>query len=235
MSDNDQHNGGPGGHARWSDDAGAYVLGALDAAEATAFEHHLKTCAACREELAALEPIVALLPLAAQQYEVPEALRGRVLDRADAETRGPGRRASGATSAGARSRWRARTVLAGAALAVAAAAVLAVAALRPSAAPGPRVYHATVGDAKLYVSAGGSKLFVRRLRLRRSGDVYEVWLLRPRRAPSPSGLFGVDSTGAARVALPGALRGVSAVAVTEEPAGGTLSPTRKPVIVTPVT
>jgi anti-sigma factor RsiW len=40
---------GPG-HEHWHDATGAYVLGALDAAEHAAFEEHLAGCPACRED-----------------------------------------------------------------------------------------------------------------------------------------------------------------------------------------
>ncbi|WP_405700744.1 zf-HC2 domain-containing protein [Streptomyces sp. NBC_01383] len=56
------------------DAAGAYVLGILDDAEATAFEAHLAGCAACGDrldEFAGLEPMLALL--AGSPPEVPGA------------------------------------------------------------------------------------------------------------------------------------------------------------------
>jgi Anti-sigma-K factor rskA len=58
------------------------------------------------------------------------------------------------------------------------------------------------------------------------GEVYEVWLDRPNRAPLPTdALFTVTSAGSATVEIPGSLRGVRAVMVTAEPLGGSASPT----------
>jgi hypothetical protein len=49
---------------------GAYVLGGLDAADAAAFEAHLRDCAACRKELALMEKVPMLL----DALPVPDAV-----------------------------------------------------------------------------------------------------------------------------------------------------------------
>jgi hypothetical protein len=49
---------------------GAYLLGGLDAADREAFEAHLEHCGACREELAGLERLPALLDV----LPVPDAV-----------------------------------------------------------------------------------------------------------------------------------------------------------------
>lgn len=48
-------------HDRWAADAGAYVLGALEARERVAFEQHLRTCARCREAVDEVAVLPALL------------------------------------------------------------------------------------------------------------------------------------------------------------------------------
>lgn len=48
-------------------DVAAYVLGALDASEATAFRAHLAECIVCRDELMALKNVVDLLPITTTQ------------------------------------------------------------------------------------------------------------------------------------------------------------------------
>jgi len=60
------------------DDAAAFVLGALEPAEAEEFRGHLESCAACREKVAALQQTANALPMAAPQYPVPVRLRRRV-------------------------------------------------------------------------------------------------------------------------------------------------------------
>jgi hypothetical protein len=63
------------------------------------------------------------------------------------------------------------------------------------------------------------------------GRVYQVWLKRPGRDPEPTrALFGVRD-GRATVEVPGAVRGVEQILVTDEPRGGSRVPTRAPVVV----
>jgi hypothetical protein len=56
---------------------GPYVLDALDPAERTAFERHLRACAACRDEVADLRPAAAAL--ADRPLAPPVELRERVM------------------------------------------------------------------------------------------------------------------------------------------------------------
>jgi hypothetical protein len=67
------------------------------------------------------------------------------------------------------------------------------------------------------------------------GRIYEVWLKRGSEGPEPTdALFSVTGHGDGTVGVPGDLKGVSEVMVTEEPAGGSLKPTHSPVIVASV-
>ena len=55
---------GPDDHPRPPHDAlGGYLLDALPDDERLAFEQHLSECADCRQAVAELAPVVALLPL----------------------------------------------------------------------------------------------------------------------------------------------------------------------------
>ena len=61
MSDPGATDGRPGcGH-----DAAPYLLGALEPGEASAFVRHLAGCAVCRDEVAALAPVLDALSAAA--------------------------------------------------------------------------------------------------------------------------------------------------------------------------
>ena len=58
---------------------------------------------------------------------------------------------------------------------------------------------------------------------------YEVWVQR-RGEVTPGPLFGPGSSGSAVIGVPGGVEDVEAVLITREAAGGTRSPTEKPVV-----
>ena len=217
-------------------DAAAYVLGALEPAEAEAFRTHLATCIFCRDEVAALQPVADALPMAAPQYNAPSGLRRRVLAAARAEARPeptPDRR----RTTGFR---LPRPALAGALAVVVALAVIGVVNLASGGSSGVRVIPARVtaldASAQLRVTDGRAELVVRHFPPPPAGHIYEIWLQRGNGAPSPTKtLFSVTSSGAGNIGLPENMSGVSAVLVTPEPAGGSLAPTHAPVIVAPLT
>ena len=214
------------GH-RCGEDVAAYALGALDSAEAEAFRRHLADCAACQKELAEFEQIAGALPESATQYRVPKDLRRRVLSEVRAT---PKARAS-------RPAWSWRPVLAwgGAFAAAVIVAVVLVVALS-SGGSSTKTIEASTGSAALQISGGHGDLIVHRLPELPVGRIYEMWVQRGAAAPTPTGtLFAVRANGSAAVGVPGSLSGVSAVLVTQEPAGGTSAPTSAPLIVARVT
>jgi anti-sigma-K factor RskA len=213
------------------ENAAAYVLGALEPSEAEAFRAHVAGCAACRDEVASFEQITGALPDVAAQHEVPRELRRRVMREVRATPKP--RRAQIRTKA-PRS-WRPVPAWSGALAVVIVAAVVAVA-LTSGGSAGTRVIQANVGSAQLRVAGGHADLVVHRLPQLPTGRIYEMWVQRGSAQPVPTGtLFGTTSDGAASVGVPGSLNGVSAVLVTQEPAGGTLAPTSAPVIVARLT
>jgi anti-sigma factor RsiW len=172
-------------------------------------------------------------PLAPHESMTPPPVTGRVQPR-------------GAPRSRYLPRWWARALdrrpaltgsLAGslAGLLVAAIVIAAVLVVRSNNRSATRVYASTVGDARLYVTSGHGELVVARLQQPTSGRIYEVWLQRRGQAPAPTAaLFSVTRSGTGDAAVPGDLSGVSAVLVTQEPAGGSLRPTSRPVVVTPL-
>ena len=66
-------------HPDLKGNAGAYVLGCLDADERTAFEAHLSTCDECAEEVRALRRVTGALASAVPSRTPPPDLRARVL------------------------------------------------------------------------------------------------------------------------------------------------------------
>ncbi len=212
-------------------DAAAYVLGALGPEEVEVFRRHLESCIVCRDEVAAFERVVDVLPAAAPQYRAPRALRRRVLRAARDEPR-----PAGAGARPASRRWRDAGLgprLAGAsALAVAVIVVLVIALGGGSS---PRVIAASVtgpGSATVRLSGGQAELILRGFAAPPAGKVYEVWLERGSARPRPTRvLFTVTSTGAADVGVTGGLNGADRLLVTPEPDGGSQVPTHAPVIV----
>jgi len=208
-------------------DVAAYALGALDTAEAEAFRVHLKTCAACREDLAAFQEVVDVLPMAAPQHRAPRRVRRRVLAtvRQDAQARG---------GQVPRRRWSiSRPALAvGALLAVVVIAVGAI--VIGNSGSSTRVFAAKVtgerGSAKVAVTDGRAHLIVRDFSPPPAGKVYEVWLTRGTQKPTPTGvLFSVTASGDSDVDV-GKLHGLDTLLVTPERNGGASAPTHTPVI-----
>lgn len=219
-------------------DAAAYVLGALERDELAAFRAHLSECAACREEVAALQHVANALPAAAPAMSPPQDLRRRVMEAVWAEQKG-GASPTLADRRPTRPHRRfpfvpPRPAAAfGGALAVAAAVVVAIV-VATGGSSSTRVIQANVrgaGTAKLILAGGRAELAVSHFPAPGRGRVYQVWLQRPHRAPSPTRtLFDVTTGGAGEVGVAGDLHGVIEVLVTSEPLGGSSAPTTAPVI-----
>jgi anti-sigma-K factor RskA len=213
------------------ENAAAYVLGALDPAEAEAFRAHIAECAACREEVAAFEQVTSALPADVGRAEVPRDLRRRVMREVRAT---PKAKAVAQPPVRTARSWRPLTVWSGALAVVLVAVIVAVA--LSSGGSGTRTIQASVGSAELRVAGGHADLIVHDLPRLTGGFVYEMWVQHGTGRPVPTGtLFSTTSKGTASVGVPGDLHGVSAVLVTDEPAGGTPVPTGAPVIVAHVT
>jgi anti-sigma-K factor RskA len=213
------------------DDVAAYALGALERDEAEAFRRHLADCPECRAELAGFESVVEALPPAGARDEVPRSLRRRVMREVRATPKTAATPMMSTRPSAVRPRPRFSLAWGGAAAAVVVAVIVAVA-LSSGGSGGTRTIQASVGSAQLRIAGGHGDLIVHRLPALPAGRIYEMWLQRGSAQPTPTGtLFSTTSSGAASVGVPGSLDGVSAVMVTQEPAGGTLAPTSAPVIV----
>ena len=228
-------------------DAAAYVLGALEPNEAEAFRAHLEGCAACREEVAALQPVADALPAAAPAVAVPPDLRRRVLDavhdeqRAEAAVRMPSAAPAKRRPERRPERARRRPLFGpsglaagfGGGFAVAAAAAAVVLIATGGSSPS-QVIQAQVtgsGAAHLVVAHGRAELVVNHFPAAGHGRIYQVWLKRPNHAPAPTRtLFNVTTGGGGEVGVGGSLHGVNEVLVTAEPLGGSPVPTTAPVI-----
>jgi anti-sigma-K factor RskA len=212
-----------------------YVLGALPADEHEAFLVHLQSCAVCREEVAALQTVVATLPAAVPRHAAPAHLKQRVMAEVGREAQLLGTRAPQRDRAAAVASRRWTPVLAPFALGLAVIAALAIVLGGGGGGAGTRVIHASVSapgaSAYVRVSSGHAELTLANMPQTQPGRIYEVWVKRAG-APQPTdALFTVTSRGAATVGVPGSVAGVKEVLVTSEPLGGSRVPTRTPTVI----
>ena len=228
-------------HEPWSDSPASYALGALPDEEAEAFEAHLATCAACRAELEELLPAVHALPASVEPVPPPPALKARIMAEVEREAAllaAAGPEADRPARARRRRSWRPRLGIPRAALAGALAALVvgigAGVAIdrsthdRARTVPATMASHASGARAEVDLNGGNATLVASGLHPAPGGRVYQVWLQRPGHAPEPtSALFMPKGDGSATATVPGPLAGVRDVLVTDEPPGGSQSPTGK--------
>lgn len=240
-------------HEIHHEDAGAYLLGALDPAEHAAFERHLAGCPDCRADVEELRMAADALPRSVEAFAAPPSLKRSLMEavREDqaataAATDSPRpRRSLGERLGIGRLVTGIRPELAW----VSAAFILAVGiglgvALTSLAGddgnPSHRVVTAEVdrsrvADATATVTLphrdgdGPAQLHVAGLPKPEPGQVYEIWLKRGDQA-QPGPLFSVDAQGNGVGAIPADLEGVSAVLVTRERTGGAKRPSEAPII-----
>lgn len=224
-----------------SADAAVYVLGALEDPEAVAYREHLEGCAICSQEVIQLQQAVDALPVAVAPMRAPVEIRERLM--ATVRSESELLRAAGSEAdrpARTRSRWRPRPLigLVGASAALALGVLLGAVVLAGESNQPLHVTTAKVTSANHDTTAvlrqvgSRSELDVADMAPPPNGRIYEVWLKKGNEAPRPTdALFSVTKAGTATVNVPGNLRGVSQVLVTDEPLGGSSVPTRLPVIV----
>jgi anti-sigma factor RsiW len=236
-------------HARYADDCGPYLLGALGEHERQAFEAHLAICAECRRQVDLLTPAADALPRSVTPMAAPAGLKRslmEVVEREAAEHQpAPARRSM-------RDRLRSLVPAFGGmrpALAWTSAAFL----LAVGIAGGIGISQLVSGDngtgaaktlkasvdsrrvpsasASLVLPPGrqAAVLRVRGLPSPGRGRVYQVWLQRGQDVvPEPTFLPRKDGSGAG--AVPDSLKGADAVMVTRERQGGAPVPSEMPII-----
>jgi anti-sigma-K factor RskA len=232
---------GPG-HEHWHDATGAYVLGALDEVERTAFEEHLAGCPACREEVDELLPAAQALPISVDPVAPPPALKARIMAEVEREASllaAAGPEADRPAPAAAERRRRRFSLRVPRLAPAAVAAVLLVAGIaigvgasqlsnEPERTVAAQVSGAPGATVSLELSGEEGRLMARGLPAPPRGRVYQVWLKRAGHAPEPTAaLFVPSRDGAATASVPGSMKGIDQVMVTDEPDGGSPQPTGK--------
>ncbi|GAB3998584.1 anti-sigma factor [Nocardioides marmoraquaticus] len=233
--------------------SGAYAVDALEDDERAAFERHLERCEDCRHEIASLREAAALMSLDAR-VAPPPGLRDRLLSDI-AQVRplppvterpeSPAPAAGGATVLPFRRRigQRARVAVAAAAVVVVGIGLGVSQPWAPDDDPpvaAERVLASTDAQAVTQRFPDGSSATVTRspsqgLAVIQTSDmadppaqrVFELWLLDAEGAAVPAGVM--SSGGDKTVVLDGDAAEAAAVAITEEPQGGSQQPTSDPI------
>jgi anti-sigma-K factor RskA len=237
--------------------AGAYALDAVDDIERALFDRHLRECAACRTEVDELQETAARLADATWSVPPPR-LRQNVLAEVARTRQLPPVSAPPPARRRAPSRWlltAAATVVVAAAAAGTTVYVVqdqrvrderAIAeAARSSEARVQEILAAPDVQVRETTMTGGGRVTVASSRLRDAGvvvmaadaaptggQVYQLWTIRPGSNPKSEGALRVGQS--ATLSVVDGLPGASDVAVTVEPAGGSLQPTTTPVAQVPL-
>ncbi len=229
---------------RLRDDAAAWVLGALDDDEATAFAHLLETSPEAREEVEQLREAADVLPYTVAPVSPPPELRARIMSIVEGEAevlhavgasadRPPGRRRATGWRA-----WLRPLPVAAFACVLLLAGVAAGLLIAGGDSVSTRTVAAQVtgesqdAAARLEIQGDQAELVVDGMKAPGAGHVYQVWYVHDGQTdPVPAGaLFDVDSAGQGAAALPGGVDDVKSVLVSVEPAGGSEKPTTQPVV-----
>lgn len=236
------------------DDLAAYALDALEPAEQIALQAHLETCAECQQTLAALQATADMLPYGLTPAEPPARLRRAIVERAQRDDSDQGtivrplafwRRPTPAWATG---------LAAAAAIALAFWAgglQTEVRQLRQALASSKqevelvrqqlgeqgellavlqRNVTATMleggqGTAKLYRDSDGQAALIAALPPLPADRVYQAWVINGD-TPQSAGLLRTDQAGQGTLLLDGQpLAQGATIAITNEPAGGSLRPT----------
>jgi anti-sigma-K factor RskA len=239
-------------HERWSDDLAAYMLGALEPAQAAELESHAEACERCQAEIRWLTPALDALPEGVERLEPPRELRSRLMAevRADAGASARGReRGAQPGLLGRASAWlrdlgsgpmglRPVAGVAVAVLIVAAVAGFAIGGGIGSGSDGGATSTVVAGKApavtaEMVRKGDSGTLHLANVHRLPSERVLEAWVQRDGEVEPVEALFVPDRKGQASTELPD-MTGVEAVMVTTEPPGGSKSPTSAPIVTIPI-
>jgi hypothetical protein len=227
------------------DDAASYVLRAMPDGEWQNYEVHVSDCHACSAKIAELSFVSDALLSAVPQLDAPPEIRSRVMSVVRAESElllAAGPMADRPIREVPTKRFRLLRLRPWPATALAASLLVlgigggALLTGGTGGDPATRTIAcaSAPGGASCEMRVAGdddAKLVVAGLKAPPEGRIYQLWLDRDNgTAPEPTeALFSVRK-GRATVNVPGNLRGVKQVLVTDEPLGGSEVPTRQPVI-----
>ena len=227
-----------------TDNLAGYALGALEGPEGIRVETHVATCTTCASVLAQYWAVVSTLPMGLDPVAPPPEAWAAIR----AEARRRRLRVGQGAGSWARPNWR-RAMWPVSTTLVASLLIWNVVLQReltrraPGPAPGPEVEALSRRPGRLVILAGtghpgasarlfvavdgGGHLAISGLTPLPRGRTYQLWFIRTGASAVTGGTFGVDTRGLAwaKAGVPASLDEVRAIAVTEEPAPGSVSPT----------
>lgn len=239
-------------HDNRLEEVAAYAIGGLDPDRVEELEAHLADCKRCQEEMRWLSPAVQGLPEAVERQTPPPELKQRLMAevRADAaaEERGARtreRRERAASRPGIGEWLRGLNVggltwkpLAGLALAILViAGGVGYAVGNGGGSGGAHTTEVPVAangiGAKVVTEDGRGELHLTGVGPLPKDRILEAWVERDGIVEPVPALFAPDQAGRASTTIE-SMKGVSAVMVTREPAGGSKKPTTKPFVEVPI-
>jgi anti-sigma-K factor RskA len=215
-------------HKRWNEDLAAYMLGALDRDEAAELTRHLEGCARCQEEMRWLEPAVQVLPESVQRQEPPRQLREALM----AEVRDDVREAQARPAAPRSRRWLLKPAMGFAVVALLVAGVVGYEVGNDgSSGGGASTLERQVGgiNVKMVQEGNSGTLQLSGVHQLPPDKVLEAWVEREGQVEAVPALFVPDRNGQAETRIAD-MNGVETVMVTEEPQGGSETPTSEPIM-----
>ncbi|MBS1894984.1 MAG: anti-sigma factor [Actinobacteria bacterium] len=239
-------------HEQRLEEVAAYAIGGLDPEQVPDLEQHLAGCKRCQEELRWLAPAVGALPEAVERQAPPPELKQRLMtevraDAADAErhTRTEERRERDEARAGFGDWVRGLNVggltwkpLAGLALVIlVVAGGIGYAVGNGGGSGGAHTTEVPVAangiGAKVVTEDDRGELHLTGVEPLPKGRILEAWVEREGIIEPVPALFAPDQAGRASTTIEN-MKGVTAVMVTREPAGGSKKPTTKPFVAVPI-
>lgn len=217
--------------------AGAYALGALPAETLREIDEHLQSCSK-HPGVGELRVVASKLALAAPDTEPPSVLKVRIIEALrgeKAEIAEPPRPGAWELMTGRLSRVTQRFGLVGALAAIAIALLIWNVSLQVGS-EGPTIERQftsagpATGSVKYISDDQVAVLSVRDLDLLPASQTYQVWAISDGIATGVGFLAEVSEEGRSTVAIQIPLSNGEQVAVTVEPAGGSLQPTTEPIL-----
>jgi len=223
-------------HNQWSEDLAAYMLGALTPDEVAEFERHLEGCERCQGEVRWFEPALQSLPESVERQEPPPRLRAALLAEVRADAKAQAGRRPSLLPDWLRERFGTRGLRMATGFAVVALAVAVVAGYQiandgsdEGGGASTLVTREHGIAVKMVRDGDGGTLHLANLHQLPPDKVLEAWVRREGTVEAVPALLVPDRKGQAETTIAD-MSGVDTVMVTEEPQGGSETPTGDAIV-----